>query len=300
MSPTVFHAHPQPITDYRTAAAKIAAMQAKETATPGFNPDSQTIFLTQGQKTRRAVLWFHGYTSAPPEFGALAQLCCEKGYNAFVPCIPHHGFKDRMSPEGSRIKTEELARFSDEMVDLMHGLGEEIVVGGLSMGGAMTCWVAQERADVDTAVIVAPFIGARIIPDALIRVVTTATQLLPDIHDWWDAQKKEKIEGPEYSYVYRSYHSLGQIMKLGFQVFDDAATQPPKAKQIWMVTNEHDDAVSNPMANRLAAIWRKSGAKDVQTFCFPDALGIPHGCIAVDDPHANTEPVYKELMRMVG
>src|SRR5512146_2513766 len=173
-----FHAHLQPAADYAAAVARISAKQAQETAAPGFRPDLQSTLLTHGQKTRRAVLWFHGYTASPPEFGALAQLCCEKGYNAFVPCIPHHGFKDRMSPEGSRIKTEELARFADEMVDLMHGLGEEIVVGGLSMGGAMTCWVAQERADVDTAVIVAPFIGARIIPDALIRVVTLVTHLL--------------------------------------------------------------------------------------------------------------------------
>jgi len=200
----------------------------------------------------------------------------------------------------SRVKAQELARFADEMVDIMHGLGDEIVVGGLSMGGAMTAWVAQERPDVAVAIIVAPFLGAKIVPDALIRVVAQATQILPDIQDWWDPQKKEKMDGPHYGYFKRSYRSLGQILKLGFQVFDSAAKQPPSARQVWMVTNEHDDSVSNPMADRLVASWRKSGAKNVQTFCFPDALEIPHGCICVDDPHANTGPVYKELMRMVG
>src|SRR5512135_3924292 len=136
-----FHSHPQPVTDYAAAVARINARQAKETATRGFRPDLKSILLTHGQKTKRAVLWFHGYTAAPREFAVLAQQTFEKGYNTFVPCAPHHGFEDRLSPEVSRVKAGELVRYTDEMVDLMHGLGEEIIVGGLSMGGTQTAWV---------------------------------------------------------------------------------------------------------------------------------------------------------------
>ncbi len=300
MPTSAFQSHPQPVTDYDTAVAKITAKQADEVVTPGFRPDLKSILLTHGQKTKRAVLWFHGYTAATPQFAPLAQLCFEKGYNAFVPCIPHHGFADRFSPEVSRVKAAELVRFTDEMVDLMHGLGDEIIVGGLSMGGAMTAWVAQERPDVEKAIIVAPFLGARIIPDPLIRPVAYATQILPDIVQWWDPEKKEKIEGPDFTYFKRSFHSLGQILIFGFQVYSFATRQPPKVGKIWMVTNAHDEAVSNPIADRLAAAWRKTGARNVQTLCFPDELGMPHDCISLGVPKGRPELVYAELMKMVG
>ncbi len=295
-----FHAHPQPITDYAAAVARINAKQAKEVALPGFRPDLKSILLTHGQKTKRAVLWFHGYTVTTLQFAPLAQLCFEKGYNAFVPCNPHHGFENRLSPEVSRVKAEELVRFTGEMVDLMHGLGDEIIVGGLSMGGAMTAWVAQERPDVEKTIIVAPFLGARIIPDPLIRPAVYATQLLPDILQWWDPEKKEKIEGPNYGYFKHSTRSLGQILIFGFKIFSLATQQPPKVREIWMVTNAHDDAVSNPIADRLVAIWRKSGASNVQTLCFPDELGMPHDCISLEAPMGKPELVYAELMKMVG
>jgi pimeloyl-ACP methyl ester carboxylesterase len=295
-----FHAHPQPVTDYTDAVARINAKQASEVATPGFRPDLKSILLTHGHKTRRAVLWLHGYTAATREFAALAQQTFEKGYNTFVPCAPHHGFKDRLSPELSRVKAGELVRYTDEMVDLMHGLGDEIIVGGLSMGGAMTAWAAQERPDVAVAIMVAPFLGARIVPDSLIRPVAILTQYLPDILQWWDPVKKEKIEGGDYGYFKRSFHSLGQILKIGSYVFSQASRLPPKAGQVWMVTNAHDDAVSNPMADRLVATWRSSGAKNVAAFCFPDELGLPHGCISADEPKGRPELVYTELMKMVG
>ncbi len=67
-----------------------------------------------------------------------------------------------------------------------------------------------------------------------------------------------------------------------------------------MVTNAHDEAVSNSTADRLAEIWRKSGANHIQTFCFPDELGIPHSCIDVEAPNGKPELVYAELMKMVG
>ncbi len=296
---SAFHSSPNPINDYATAVAKLASMQEKDTATPGFDPRLKSILLTHGQKTRRAVLWFHGYTAAPLEFGPLAQLCFEKGYNAFVPCAPHHGFKDQFSSEAGRVKRQELVLFMDAMVDLMHGLGDEIIVGGLSMGGVETAWVAQERPDVSVAIIVAPFLGARIIPDPLIRAVTGITQLLPDILIW-DPDKKNTSDGADWGYYMRSFHSLGQIMLLGFQIFDFAAKRPPAARQVWMVINAHDDQISIPMARRLVDTWRNSGAENVQTFTFPDEWRLPHACIAVEDLHANTRLVYPELMRLVG
>ena len=295
-----FRLSSSPIQDYPAALGKIQAMQSAETAQPGFDPDLQTILVTHGQKTRRAVLWFHGYTAAVPQFRQLAEQCFDRGYNVLVPCLPHHGFKDRLSPETSRVKRQELVQFTGAMVDWMHGLGDEIVVGGLSMGGALACWVAQERPDVKTVVIVAPFLGAKIIPTHLTRIVATATQILPDSRQWWDPELKADLAGPDYGYVQHSTHSLGQILKLGFQVADAARRRPPAAAEIWMALNDNDPSVNNEIAGRLAASWQQAGAKNVRIFRFPAALGLPHDLISIEQPHANPRLVYSELMKMVG
>jgi esterase/lipase len=288
-----------PIQDYPAALDRIQAMQSVEVLQPGFDPALKTILLTHGHKTRRAVLWFHGYTAAAPQFRPLAELCFERGYNVLIPCLPHHGFRDRMSVETSQMKTQELAQVTAAMVDLMHALGDDIVVGGLSMGGALACWVAQERADVKTVVIVAPFLGARIIPTHLTRVVAHVTQFVLDIRQWWDPKLKEDLAGPDYGYVQHSTRSLGQILKLGFQVADAARRRPPAVADIWMVLNDNDKSVNNEMAERLAASWQKAGAKSVCTFRFPAALGLPHDLISIEQPHANPQLVYSELIKMV-
>ena len=300
MTTTQILSQSAPFTDYGAALARIEAMRSTEKGAPGFNPEMQSILLSHGQKTARAVLWFHGYTSAPPQFRPLAELCFDRGYNAFIPCVPHHGFRDRFSPEMSRVRTAELVQFAEDTVDLMHGLGNEIIVGGLSMGGAMASWVAQQRADVSTVLIIAAFLGARIVPARLTRLVSTTLGFLPDQRQWWDEQKKEASPGPDFEYLKRSTHSLSQIIALGFRTFDLARHRPPAAGKIWMVINDHDDSVNNEINQQLVDTWRRSAARNVETFHFPDALGLPHNCIGVGIPGGNTPLVYPELMRMIG
>jgi esterase/lipase len=300
MSLSAFHSHPVPVLDYEAAVASIQDIQARELATPGFNPELKTILLTHGDRARPAVLWLHGYTSAPPAFKQLAELCFQNGCNVLVPCIPHHGFKDRLSVEVSRVKAAELASFTDRMVDLMCGLGEQVIVGGLSMGGVMTCWAAQERADISTAIIIAPPLGFRIIPAGLTRTVAYGTQLLPDIKQWWDPEKKEHCDGPDYCYPRNSTHSAGQISQLGFKVFALGHRRPPVAARIWVVINDHDEVVNNELILRLVETWQKSNAPQLKVFHFPDELGLPHDCISLEQPKGNIRLVYAELMKMLG
>jgi len=282
---------------YNDSLKKIRVMQSNETT--GYNPSLKTILLTQGKKTKKAVLWFHGYTAATLQFKPLAELCFKKGYNVLVPCIPHHGFKDRLTDEVSKVRMKELVQFTDTMVDVMHGLGEEVVVGGLSMGGVMTSWVAQYRADVAIAVIIAPFLGARIIPTKMTPLVVAGTGILPDIKQWWDAEKKMDCDGPKYGYPQYSFKSLRQILKMGMKIRADARKEQPAANKVFMVINDHDESVNNELCQELVDSWKGSGAGNVQTYHFPDELGIPHDCISIEQPKGNTRVVYPTLMKMV-
>jgi len=283
--------------EYNASLKIIKAMQSSETN--GFNPSLKTILLTRGKKTKKAVLWFHGYTAATLQFKPLAELCFEKGYNVLVPCIPHHGFKDRMTDEVSKVRMKELVEFTNDMVDVMKGLGDEIVVGGLSMGGVMTSWVAQNRTDVATAVIIAPFLGARIIPARLTPLVVTVTGILPDIKQWWDPENKMNGDGPKYGYPQYSYKSLRQVIKMGMKIRSDASKEPPAAKNVFLVINDHDESVNNELCQQLVDNWQRSGAKNVLTYHFPDELGIPHDCISIEQPKGNTKVVFATVMKMV-
>jgi carboxylesterase len=282
---------------YNDSLKRIKILQSHETN--GFNPSLKTILLTQGKRTKKAVLWFHGYTAATLQFKPLAELCFKKGYNVLVPCIPHHGMKDRMTNEVSKIRMKELVQFTNYMVDVMHGLGDKIVVGGLSMGGVMSSWVAQYRPDVATSIIIAPFLGARIIPTKLIPLVVFATGLLPDIRQWWDPEKKMECDGPKYGYPQYSYKSLRQVLKMGMKIRADARKRKPTAKKVYMVINDHDESVNNELCQQLVDNWEGMRATNVQTHHFPDALGIPHDCISIEEPQGKTNLVYSVLMKIV-
>jgi esterase/lipase len=297
MPSTSRHTHAVQDPGYNASLKKIKAIQSRETL--GYHPSLKTILLTHGKKTQKAVLWFHGYTSGTIQFKPLAELCFKKGYNVLVPCLPHHGLKDRMSEEVSKVKMKELIQFTHDMVDVMQGLGEEIVVGGLSMGGVMTSWVAQNRRDVSRAIIIAPFLGARIIPTRLTSLVVAGLGILPDIKQWWDPEKKMNSDGPKYGYPRHSTKSLRQIIKLGMKVRSDARKEPPAAGKVFMVINDHDKAINNELCQELVDHWQHSRAHHLQTYHFPDELGIPHNCISSEMPGSNTKLVYGVVMKMV-
>src|SRR6185503_9544167 len=119
---------------------------------------------THGQKVERAILLLHGYTNCPQQFLELGQRFYDLGYNVLIAPLPHHGLANRLTDEQSQLTAKELASYADEMVDIAHGLGNEVVMMGISGGGVATAWAAQNRSDLDLAVIISPAFGFKEIP----------------------------------------------------------------------------------------------------------------------------------------
>ncbi len=294
-----FVSQPAPIRTYLEAAKKIKTMQSREIDTTGFDPRLKTIFLAHGRKTKRAVLWLHGYTEAPLQFKPLAELCFKKGYNVLVPCMPHHGLQDRLTTEISKVTALEQKQFADKMVDFMQGLGEDVIVGGLSMGGTMSAWIAQQRPDVAVVIIISATMGYNVIPTPLTRIATLAFLALPNMRQWWNKDKKDTLLDPWFGYPHRYTHSLVQLLNLGYQVSMFAKTEPPAAKKVWMVINDHDHDVNNTMKQMLVDSWKKSGARNVSIYHFPEKLGLDHDSIGFEHSKDNPRFAYPVLMKMV-
>ena len=119
----------------------------------------RSILLTHGQRTEKAVVLFHGYTNCPQQFRELGQILYEQGYNALIPRLPRHGLADRKVENLSPLTAEELRECADISVDIACGLGQKAYVAGLSAGGTLSAWVAQNRGDVTRVVLIAPALG---------------------------------------------------------------------------------------------------------------------------------------------
>lgn len=286
----------RPCASYSEAAARVEALCAKDT--PDINPLCKTVFLAHGQKTKRAIVFWHGYTNCPRQFHQLAGVFFERGYNALIPRLPQHGLADRMTTALERLTIEDLLWLADESLDIACGLGERVTVVGLSAGGAMAAWAAHERADVEQAVLIAPGFAFKLAPASLTRPLTQAASALPNMFIWWDSKTKERIPGPQYAYPRFSTRALAAFNRIAFEVQDAARRSKPAARSILVVINAHDGAVDNNVTLDVVENWRRQGA-NVEVYEFPAELKLNHDLIDPDQPEGRIEVVYPKLVELI-
>ena len=291
---------PDPAENYEEAVARIEDIQADEVEIPDLSPECGSILMTHKEKVDNVIVFLHGFTSCPDQFAALGEEYFDQGYNVFIPRQPHHGLQEFDGAPLKGLTAEELAAFGTEIADIAQGLGERVVVAGLSGGGAVATWLAQERADIDLAVPIAPFLGIGFIPRPLTRPLTNLILLLPDFHQWWDPvhQLSNPLSAP---YSYRGYymHALFENMRLGFAAEEDAKKVKPAVGGILVITNANDDSVNNEVVAEFEQLWLDHGEEFLQTYQFDKGLGIPHDMITVNRPDGRVDIVYPKLLELI-
>src|ERR1700686_4826140 len=75
----------------------LESIAAADAADPAVNPDAVTRVYSHGRRTERALLLLHGFTNSPRQMADLGQLAFEHGWNVFIPRLPDHGLRDRMT-----------------------------------------------------------------------------------------------------------------------------------------------------------------------------------------------------------
>jgi esterase/lipase len=275
----------KPAGTYEEAAARVAALQAQDG--PDVRDDSRTRFWSQGKKVEHVLVYYHGYTNAPPQFKILGEELCQKGYNVLVPRLPYHGLKGPLTNEQSKMTAEDMAALTQETADLAQGLGEKVTVAGLSAGGVMAAWAAQFRSDVDLAVVLGPAFGLPFVPAWVSGIVEFGVRHLPNFYIWWDPRVKEKIVGPAHAYPRFSTKGLEETFRLGKEVREAAKSTKPAARKIQVVLSDFDTAIHLPTAKKVAAEWKGHGA-DVSEYIFAKDLKIWHDMI---DPEQSTQQI---------
>lgn len=285
-----------PASDYHDSVMRISRLSAYDEH-PDVADYCRSIFLSHGEKTERAVVMYHGYTNCPRQYEDLAQLFFERGYNVYVPRIPHHGLKNRVNPAVGRLTLAELLRVVDSSVDAAQGLGEQVTVLGLSMGGVMTAWAAQFRNDIDTAVILVPSFGWYYLP-GVIKPMLNLAYLVPDQLLWWHPRQRESRPIPYSMYHKFSSRGMGHTLMMSLAVLRASRKTAPSARKLIVITTELDRAVDELNVLHLMENWGRHGAV-TEYYQFPAELGIEHDVIDPLQQYQRTDSVYEKIFEMI-
>lgn len=283
---------------HEEAMEAFTTVEARE-AELALHPRCGSTLLTHGEKVQRAIVYFHGLTNCPAQADELAPMLFAAGYNVYVPRLPGHGEADPLTLSLADLTAEDLVAAAQESVALAQGLGEEVVVIGLSAGGTVTAMLAQYGEEVDDSISVSPFFGPYDVPLWAVPAATNLLLMLPNMMMWWDP---EDIEGsPEMDYAYPRFatHGLAQVMRLGRIVDASAHAAPPLAQRLAMLLNDADLAVSNIPAKQIVAAWRDHG-REVAVEVLPYDLDLPHDLIDPRHPGSDVGIVYPLLEEMIG
>jgi pimeloyl-ACP methyl ester carboxylesterase len=285
-----------PAAGYAVAIARLEALQAGEGER--YNPKCRTTLLTHGKKTPGAVVLVHGNTDCPYQYHQFAPLLYAQGYNVLIAPLPHHGLADRMTDELQKLTAEELVAYANQAIDVAAGLGDQVTVVGISAGGVITAWAAQQRPDLHRAIIISPAFGYRAVPTLLTRPAMRLFLLLPNQFTWWDPVNKEN-SGLDTTYPRYSTRAMAQYLRLGFAVTAAARRGPPAAASLVVVTNANDTDVNREMIDQVVALWQSRARQKISTYEFPSSLGLQHDLINPLAANAHPEAVYPKLIELI-
>jgi len=260
------------------------------------SPVALSTIFSHGEKTQDVYILFHGFTNAPPQFHAFGKKLFATGANVILPRLPYHGHRDRMTTALAHLTEQDLINSASKAIFVAHQMGRRVIFVGLSISGVTAAWVAQNRPDVDTSVLLAPFFGASFVPNILTRPSASLFALLPNIFRWWNMQERENLRGSPHAYPRFSTHALAQVIQLGNHVLDQAQHAPPRVRQIIVVTVPNDPAVNNVRTQQLLTLWEQSGISSLQHDVFPEAWETPHDFIDPWAPDQQIDRVYPQLL----
>lgn len=122
---------------------------------------------TYGASTGRALLLIHGYNDSPASLDGIARKLHAAGWTVRLPLMPGHGRALRAFDAWT---AEELIAQARDEYDQLRATHATVVIGGLSMGGAIATWLAAE-AEADGLILYAPML---FVPKPMEVAVSTA------------------------------------------------------------------------------------------------------------------------------
>jgi len=286
-----FSSHPAPALSYADAVNRIVMRQQVDDRVAASG--GRSMLMTHDARTARVVVLFHGLTNSPKQYEHLGTLLYEAGDNVYIPRLPHHAERNGNAKTLAGLTAEELRACADSAVDAARGLGDSVVVAGVSAGGTITAWVAQNRPDVRRAVIVAPLLEIGRVPSFLGAPLMNLALHIPNLtrNDSPDSLRPDRELGV-------STRAIAQVLRLGVAVREASDSTGPRTRDIIFVMNANDHTVKTAPAVALARRWAMNGATAV-VYQFPRSNGLPHDIAEEAHPNADPALVYPTLEALI-
>ncbi|HZJ06834.1 MAG TPA: alpha/beta fold hydrolase [Nocardioidaceae bacterium] len=200
---------------------------------------------------RVGVLLSHGFTGSPASMVPWGKHLAGEGFGVDVPCLPGHGttWKDMNATSWKDWYAELGLAF-----DKLQANCDQVVVGGLSMGGGLALKLAAERgSDVAGVILVNAAVASNnkqlLAVPLLKRVIASMPGIGNDI---------KKPGQDEYGYDRVPLKALGSMMTAWKEVRRDL----PKVTQPILLFRSAEDHVVDPSSARIIA--SKVSSRDVQ------------------------------------
>ena len=271
------------------AEAGYADLIAKDAADPTVLPECKSIDVRPTVPQLGVVLLFHGYTSCPNQFSALATRLAAAGYRVLVPRWPEHGVADT-NAEPNPVDPQELANFAMRTTAIALGLDQRTVLGGLSGGATLALWAAEHNAGVQRVVALGPFFGPTAVPTLLSHATGNLMRFVPNVDVWWDFSRQEADQVPRYSYAKFATRSLAGLMSIGSTVGRTRSNA-----YVVHVLNAADASL-DPAAVRVLVGQQRDAGDLVSVYEFPASLHAPDRYVDPDDPDNRIEQTYPALV----
>lgn len=256
---------------FTSAKERISLIQNKERV-DGVKPNCFSRAYIHKQPTERAVTMFHGVSACPEQFSKLGQYFYDRGYNVYIPRVPHHGRPDNL--EHSKVTTQGLVDFVNESTNITNALGGEKGVIGLSGGGNLGTWAAEYRPEVLRFLALSPFYepSAKQAPKWQIRplLVFHGNNIIPD--------QLNKPDDPQHALSYRALAKYTTVF--------NNLQQPPQQKglkKLALIMADDDDQIDQDVALDTALSIVKANNIPLTRYQIPASYGVGHDIVAPDN-----------------
>ncbi len=246
----------------------------------------------------KAVVYFHGFTSCPAQGGLFARRFHDLGFNVYLPRMFGHCGLNPRRLSMAEFSVDKLIDLANESVDIAAGLGQQVLVVGLSAGGTIASWVAQNRPDVRQVIGISPFFAPFMLPQQAVKAASELLLKMPNLVIGWNPLANVAAEQIDYPFALPATHALAQIMVLGQHVRAAAKQDAPRACSIGFLLNAADRSVSNKVTHTLVESWQAHG-KDVGIEVLPLEHRLPHDIINPFERGNDFERVYVTLLEMI-
>jgi carboxylesterase len=126
------------------------------------------------------VLVLHGFTGSPHSLRGVAEALADSGMTVELPLLPGHGTAiDDLLP----CRWSDWSSAAEEAYLSLAARCTKVAIVGLSMGGTLTCWLAERHPEVVGVVLVNPLVEppADDARDAIAEIYRSGTAVAPGI-----------------------------------------------------------------------------------------------------------------------